>query len=135
MKKAIYIIGLALIFLSLSLAGQQVIETDTLTITWDEVLPLGDDTISYDIYITSYPVADRTTGIILANVAVPPFVVTAPSEGDFAIGVRTVRHYIPTNSDVYSDINWSDIDGLATPDPFILRWIEKPMAPINLRIQ
>ena len=61
------------------------------------------------------------------------FTLTFTVEGEYVIGVRTVRT-TPIGV-VYSEINWSDVNGVSTPDPFVVRYIVPIPEPEGLRLQ
>lgn len=127
MKKILLIFLLVLPLL----LGQTVVRENPVSVAWDEVLPMGDDTISYEVFVAplgDYPAADSVGQTELLTMDVP-----LPGEGDWVIGVRTVRTITSNGEVLYSEINWSDVNGLATPDPFIARWYAAPAAPGNLR--
>jgi hypothetical protein len=133
MKKLLLILLLVLPLL----LGQTVHYTDSVVVAWDEVTQLEDGTpvdpaaISYEVYYA--PLGDKASLILAATVTALSATVTFPSEGDWLIGVRTVR---TVGADqVYSEINWSDENGAATPDPFIVRFLKAPGAVSNLRVQ
>ena len=129
MKKILLIFLLVLPLL----LGQTVVRDNPVSVAWDEVAPMGDDAISYEVFVApvgDYPAAQTVGQTDLLEMDVP-----LASEGDWVIGVRTVRTIVSNGEILYSEINWSDINGLATPDPFIARWYAAPAAPSNLRSQ
>lgn len=129
MKKLLLILLLCLPLL----IGQTVIRDNPVSIAWDVVVPMGGDTISYEIFVA--PLGDYASAQNVGQTDLLETEVTIASEGDWVIGVRTVRTITANGEILYSDINWSDIDGLSTPNPFIVRWYSVPDAPDNLRVQ
>lgn len=136
MKKVV----LAILFAMLAVCGigQEVIFDNSVTAAWDAVLPMGGDEISYEIYLASYPISERQNPIAHTLLGVTPltaFDVAFSVEGTFAVGVRAMRRIIATDDYLYSDINWSDQDGVGTPNPFVLRYFASPAMVENLRLE
>ena len=129
MKKLLLILLLCLPLL----IGQTVIRDNPVSVAWDAVIPMGGDTISYEVFLS--PLGDYAAAQSLGQTDLLDMEVNIASEGDWVIGVRTIRTIMANGEILYSDINWSDVDGLSTPDPFIVRWYAAPVAPGNLRIQ
>lgn len=128
MKKLIAI-GVFLLVL-LSVVGQEVVYTNQVTIEWDAVAPMGGDAITYEVWQD-----DGATQTLLGETAGLYYTVTFGTEGSYVLGVRTVRTITATGERLYSDMNWSDEDGEATPNPFVVRYYVPPVAPGNLRRQ
>ena len=129
MKKILLIFLLVLPLL----LGQTAVRDNPVSVAWDGVLPMGGDTISYEVFVA--PVGDYQAAQTVGQTDLLEMDVPLASEGDWVIGVRTVRTIISNGEVLYSDINWSDVNGLATPNPFFLRWYAVPAAPSNLRSQ
>ena len=94
---------------------------------------MGGDTISYEVFIA--PLGDYPAAQAVGQTELLAMDVMIANEGDWVVGVRTVRTITSNGEVLYSEINWSDINGLATPDPFVVRHYEAPAAPSNLRRQ
>ncbi len=110
--KKLLILGFV-ILMALSLSGQTVFYGDTHSVEWDAHAPMFDSVISYEVYLfdgTAQALVDETAGLT--------YTYTLPGEGVYVFGVRTVRNIISTGEKRYSAINWSDVNGLQTPDPF-----------------
>ena len=129
MKKLIFILILVLPLL----LGQTIVRQNPVTVEWDQVLPMGDDIISYDIFVA--PIGDYASAQLMGTTDLLEMEVTFPDEGDWVVGVRTVRTIISNGEVLYSDINWSDQNGESTPNPFTARWFIVPGAPSNFRIR
>ena len=129
MKKILLIILMVLPLL----LGQIVVRDNPVSVAWDAVASMGGDTIAYEIFIA--PLGDYASAQSVGQTVLLDMDVTIASEGDWVIGVRTVRTITVNSEILYSDINWSDVDGLSTPNPFIVRWYAAPDAPNNLRMQ
>ncbi len=78
---------------------------------------------------------DKTNFTIVGETGSLLYSVTLLSEGDWVIGVRTVRTINSNSERLLSLINWSDVDGISTENPFFIRYYEVPVAPENLRLQ
>lgn len=113
------------------LLGQTIIKDNHVSIAWDPVISADNDIISYEIFITQS--GDYVAAQSIGQTELLEFDVEIPNEGNWIIGVRTVRTIIENNEVLYSEINWSDQNGEATPNPFIVRWYMVPAAPNNLR--
>lgn len=59
--------------------------------------------------------------------------VTFPSEGKYAVGVRTKKSI--DAEELFSEINWSYENGEMTPTPFVVGYYTSPAAPVNLRLR
>ena len=129
MKKILLII---LICLPL-LLGQTIVRQSSVDIVWDTIVPIIGSTITYEVLRA--PLSDKASLEIVGETALITYSVTFSSEGDWVIGVRTIRTIDFNGERLLSDINWSDVDGLATPNPFFVRWYVAPDAPENLRLQ
>jgi hypothetical protein len=113
--------------------GQEVYYANQVTVAWDPVIATG--TVSYEVFIAPFPVpADLDTGPLnlVLETASTEAVVTFPEEGKYIIGIRTKKSI---DGDVlYSDINWSHENGIATPNPFILGYYAPPDVPEDFHI-
>ncbi len=132
MKKIFF--GLVIILmLGLSIGYSQSIEyTNQVTVAWDEVLPIEPtDVISYQIWIDS-----AMTGIVIVGETdLLQYTITFTQEGEYIIGVNTKRIVAITGDIVYSEMNWSNVNGVNTPSPFVVRYIKPIQSPENLRLQ
>ena len=107
--------------------SQEVINTNQATVTWDEVIGIS-GVISYEVFVRNRVTAEE---ISLTFADAPPVVVTVSSEGDWDVGVRTIRQI--DDQTLYSVMNWSNVNGVWTPNPFFLRYYIPPEPPMNLR--
>ena len=115
------------------LLGQTVIRQNPTDIAWDAVAPITGSTITYEVLVAS--LGDKTNFTIVGETGSLLYSVTLLSEGDWVIGVRTVRTIDSNSERLLSLINWSDVDGLSTPSPFICRYFMLPEMPMNMRLQ
>ena len=124
--------------------------TNQSTIAWDAYdASAGNpgDEYRYNVYIK---LQGDTVGTLVSQEQVSTeFTATFTSEGFFIVGVSTVRFvdldlsgsYDPTvdideNGDpviLESTINWSDVNGASTPNPFGIRHFVAPLEPGGLR--
>ncbi len=115
------------------------IGVNQVTVAWDAVTALGDDTpipqgdaISYRIYIKKLPSgADQVIG----DTQQLTYTITLPSEGRYVVGLQTVRIPQGETEEQLSEINWSDVNGESTPNPFGIKYFINPSAAKNLRPQ
>ncbi len=122
MKKFIIILFILICTVGYS---QQLYIGTTHTIEWDAVItPQG--VISYEVWLKDV----EGTEIYVTEISDTMYTVDiSGQEGIINIGVKTKLVY---DSITYrSDINWSDVNGLETPDPFVL-WRAVPRVK-NLR--
>jgi len=128
MKRIFTIVLFIVIFIALSVGyTQEVINTNQATVTWDEVTGIT-GVVSYEVFARNRITLEEAS---LTFVNVPPVVVTTPGEGDWDIGVRTIRQI--DGKILYSIMNWSNVNGVWTSNPFFLRHYIPPEAPKNLR--
>jgi hypothetical protein len=112
--------------------GQALIYTADATLSWDAVTTLNDgtaidaaDTVEYEVGRSPDPVADRANpAMIIGTSTTTSLAITLPDDGTWY--VYAVRAKLTTDggqTTLYSPWNWSDQNGLATPDPF---WYRHP---------
>jgi len=106
---------------------QEAINTNQATVTWDEVAGMT-GVISYEVFIRNRITLEEVS---LTFVDAPPVVVTVLGEGDWDVGVRTIKEI--DGQILYSVMNWSNVNGVWTPNPFFLRYYIPPVSPENLR--
>lgn len=137
-----------LLFIGLLAYSQQIIYLNDATLAWDAVTELstGDpipitDTVEYELYESTYPVDDPQNPAahnFVALTALTQYDVTILQDSvEHAYGIRTKLTTDGETTILFSDINWSFTDGLATPDPFLYRApsIDRPKLPMGLRTQ
>ncbi len=142
MKKIVVLLVL-LPLLMCGIMAQTVHYTDQATISWDATTELTDDTplvgvVEYELYRTPYPVVDGQNPVahtLEGTVSSTALDVNIPNDGvSYAYGVRTKLTTDGGATILYSAINWSDVNGLSTPDPFLYRHPQtvSPKAPQGL---
>ncbi len=127
--KKLLVLGFV-ILMAFSISGQEVVYTSQITIEWDAVAPQGGDVITYEVWIN-----DGSTQTLIAETADLFYTITFSVDGNYILGVRTVRTITATSDRFFSDLNWSDVNGTRTPNPFIARYYIGPAAPEGLRYQ
>jgi hypothetical protein len=128
MKKILGII-FSIAILSTSVFALEEFVADEKTIGWDVVAPLvSTDIIAYNVYIKN--LANEEI-IFIKKVTVLQATIQFSVEGKFAAGVSTVRT-VADGEIVESAINWSNVNGVSTPNPFIIKWYVLADAPPNL---
>ncbi len=126
MKKIIFL----LIFMTaLSGYAQDIEYTNQVTVAWDVVAPIEPtDIITYQVW------TDSVAGIVMVGKTdLVQYTITFTVEGEYIIGVGTKREVV-SGDIVYSEINWSNVNGVSTPDPFVVRYIKPIQSPENLRL-
>ena len=127
MKRLILLIILMFV---LSVGYAQNIEyTNQVTVEWDNVAQIElTDVITYQVWTDSV-----MEGIVLiGETDLLQYTITFATEGEYIIGVGTKREII-LGDIVYSEINWSNVNGVNTPSPFLVRYIKPILSPENLR--
>ena len=127
--KKLLTLGFILLML-LSLSGQAVFYGPTHPVEWDAHAPMADSIISYELYLF-----DGTTQVLVDETAALTYTFDLPGEGVYVFGVRTVRNITSTGEKRYSAINWSDVNGLETPNPFEASNYDDPVAVEGFRHQ
>ena len=124
MKKiTLVLLIVILVVFSLGYSQELVIGTPQ-TISWDAV------TVSQGIITYEVAIKDSLNNITaLGETAGLTYSYDVPSGGEYVVGVRT-KLVIGTTT-YYSDWNWSDVDGVSTPNPFVL--LQAVPVPLNLR--
>ena len=116
--------------------AQDFVDTNQITIEWDPVAPIDPaDVMAYQVFRAPYPFTgdgqDEDTpwedmGVTLSVQMTLTFTV----EGDYVAGVRAVRDVQGIGPIIFSDLIWSDIDGV--PNPFVLRYYMSPDSPVSM---
>ena len=115
--------------------------TNQATIAWDQVTTLenGDplpanNTIKYRVYLANAVTdSDKTNPALLGEIDQLQYTLTLNSEGKYFVGVQSVRYDENALEIEVSTVNWSDVNGAMTPNPFGLVHYLPPAAPANLR--
>ena len=135
MKKLIFII---IFILVLSVGYSQSIEyTNQVTVEWDKVLPIEPtDIINYQVWIDSAMTGQQKVD----ETELLQYTITFVEEGEYIIGVSAKRIIAPSPEfpagDIfYTGINWSNVNGVSTPNPFVVRRIDPIQSPEGLRLQ
>ena len=141
MKK---LLVLALLLMAGVAFGQTLTYTDAATLSWDAVTTLEDlspmpagDVIEYEVARSVYPVADRLTPQVVEGITVSTsYVIAVPNDGNsYAYAVRTKRTTDGGATVLVSAWNWSDINGSATPSPFLYRHQQVVLPSLPLGFQ
>lgn len=115
--------------------------TNQATVAWDAVTTLNDgsalpagDYIAYRVYLAnSVTDPEKSNPALLGETDQLQYTVTLNVEGKYYVGVQAVR-YDATDTEIETSIiNWSDVNGDMTPNPFGLVHYLPPAAPLNLR--
>jgi len=145
MKRKIQIIGIIAILLSFWVSALAVDwkVTNQATIAWDAATTLIDGTpvpannsVKYRVYMAN-AVTDPNKGnpVLLTQepISVLEYIITLNIEGKYYVGVSAVRYDDVGFELNESVVNWSDVNGEATPNPFGFVHYIKMGSPKNLR--
>ncbi|MHC4537465.1 MAG: hypothetical protein ACYS6K_26290, partial [Planctomycetota bacterium] len=104
--------------------------TNQATISWDPVTTLvnGDpipatDLIRYRIYLKE---SGTTAELFVDEIGFSTYTITLSTEGKYIVGIQAVRYDSAGVEVGESEINWSDVNGEATPNPFGLVFFHPP---------
>lgn len=137
MKKIILVLLFMCLIFSIPLNAQTWLTANQVTIGWDAVdtlnngapLPMG--TIAkYKVYIKT----ENGTPIEIEETDLLQSTITFTIEGNWFVGVSSVR-YVDGKLTNESPINWSNVNGESTPDPFGLRFYQNLEPPKGLKMQ
>jgi len=139
--KKLAIIFLIVLGLALNATALEWRSTNQATISWDAVTtningdPIPPEhTIKYRIYLFKGISSEGPfVAIKVGETDRLQYVVTLEEEGKFLVGVMAVRYDENQLEIGVSEINWSDVNGEATPNPFGLIHYLPPAIPVNLR--
>jgi hypothetical protein len=132
--------------LALSIVYANAIEwkaANQISIAWDAPTTLidgqpipADMVFKYDVYLSNADTdPDKANPVKLnaAPTAALEYVITLNAEGRYIPGVKALRFDAAGAQVSESEINWSDVNGDMTPNPFGLIHYLAPTAPGNLR--
>jgi hypothetical protein len=129
MKKLILAFALAIMFTISPVLALDWHTANQVTVAWDPSEKIADtDVISYVLYLR---VVGTETPIKVGETADTQYVVTFTEEGKYYLGVSAKR-LVADGESIESDINWSDVNGESTPNPFGVKFYAKPNQPKNL---
>jgi hypothetical protein len=121
---------LALLLVAGVACTQTLTYTDAATLSWSAVTTLEDsspippgDVVEYEVGRSVYPVANRMLPETVEGLtAALSMAISVPNDGQsYAYAVRTKRTTDGGSTILVSAWNWSDINGAATPNPFLYR--------------
>ena len=107
------------------------------TVDWDAVTALisgapvpENNSIKYRVYLDK---GDKANPQVLGDTDQLQYTITLNEEGRFIVGVSAVRFDENGTEIGESEINWSDVNGGGTPNPFGFVHYLKPASPGGLR--
>ena len=133
MKRNLCISTVVLVVLILitSMAYSQVVivTPDQKTVYWNAV----EGATSYEVFTLPHggDKNDENARTLAGETDQLQYAVTFMVEGKYIIGVRSVKDVDGTR--LYSDINWSDVNGVSCPNPFEILYAINPGMPEGLR--
>ncbi len=128
MKKII----LLLIFMAaLSGYAQEIVYTNQVTVTWDEVTTLTDGSLIPEDDVVTYEVYRNDE--LMDEIDLPPYTMTIMPEVTTRVGVKAKRVTAVYGEVTQSGYLWSDVDGV--PNPWVVRSVLPPENVENVRIE
>jgi len=128
-------LAILLVLLAPLLMAQEIIYTDLATVEWDAVTELANGDAIPAGWTVEYEVFLEDAGTSLGTISLTEIDIPVTWNDHRKIGVRAVMTEDDGVTVHYSDINWSDINGLETPDPFVLCEVQVPAVPLGLRVR
>ena len=121
MKKLLAVLIGLLLMAGVASAQWTPVHTNQITVIWLEVTTLenGDpipagDSVAYEVFTRKLP--DGTQQSIGRTTELTS-TITIPDEGEWAVGIAAIR-LCADGSETITEINWSTVNGAATPNPF-----------------
>ena len=125
MKKARLLIAIVfalVLFAGIASAQEwEPVYCNQLTIGWNAVSTLAngdpipaEDSVEYEVSLMKLPDGEP---VVLGRTATLNYVVTIPDEGEYIVAVAAVR-LCADGTESVSELNWSNVDGESTPNPF-----------------
>ena len=128
MKKIILTL-LAIVFMFSPVLALDWHTANQVTVAWDPSEKIVDtDVITYVLY---FKIVGTEVPILVGETADLNFTFTFIDEGKYYLGVSAKRLVIDGEV-VESEINWSDVNGESTPNPFGVKFYARPEQPKNL---
>jgi hypothetical protein len=125
----ILILGLCGISIDTSVNAQEWHTASQITVAWDVVDPsLPNDVISYIVRVKNATTGEEQ---IVGETSELNYTITFTTEGRYYIGVSTKR-ITGDMTELESEVNWSNENGEATPNPFGVVFYVIPEPPPNL---
>ena len=129
MKKLILALVLVTIFIVSPVLALEWQTANQVTVAWDPSEKIADtDVISYILY---FKIVGTDIPILAGETADLEFIFTFVDEGKYYLGVSSKR-LVADGETLESEINWSDVNGESTPNPFGVKFYVKPGQPKNL---
>jgi archaellum component FlaF (FlaF/FlaG flagellin family) len=143
MKKLFVCLILSLFLVLPNLAFSQTwVTANQATVSWDAVTTLSNgtpvptnDIIEYTVYLSN-AITDpaKTNPAEVATVSTTEQVITLVDEGQYFVGLKTVRSLVDGTVIGESDIGWTDDSAIVlNGETFGVRYFLSPNAPINVR--
>jgi hypothetical protein len=137
-------LAILLLFVFMCAVGQDTLYKNTALLEWEAVTQYTDatpllptDTVEYEVYRSTYPVADRSApDEFIGITSALNMMLTIPNDG--YSHVYSIRSKVTTDEGqtvLFSFYNWSDLNGAATPNPFVYHapQTKTPNFPMGLR--
>jgi hypothetical protein len=141
MKRLVINLVLAIVLMVPVFAlAEEWVTANQVTVAWDAVT-VPDGTVSYFVYVKNTGTGnllgtiDTVNGKALLETTNLQAAIAFTEEGKYHIGVATKRIPNGQTEELVSIVNWSNVNGESTPNPFGVSYFVIPASPINLRIQ
>ena len=116
--------------------------TNQITIGWDAVTMMdngepipADNTVKYRIYMTNATTdPDKTNPVVVTETDQLQHTLTINTEGKYIVGIASVRYDAGGVEVSESVVNWSDVNGELTPNPFGLVHYVPLLPPTGLHV-
>ena len=109
---------------------------DNVRIAWDADTEIkAPDVLAYGVYTKMLP---NGPPVFVKEVEMPTVVIQFTTEGRYVVGISTIRYIDKGAADevrLESEVNWSDVNGVSTPNPFGASYYIIPNPPSNLHKQ
>ncbi len=128
-------LAILLVLLAPLLMAQDIVYKTSAIVEWDAVTQLGNGdpipagwTVEYEVFLS-----DPETSI--GTIAQTEIDISVTWSTHRFVGIRAVMTEGDGVTIHYSDTNWSNINGVQTPDPFVLCEPQDPAVPLGLRVR
>ena len=134
MKKTLITLVLVFFIFLVSASAITWHTANQITVEWDaNTVVVAPDVLRYGVYRKVLP---DGSPVLLHEQDSTVVTITFQAEGRYIVGITSVRYIGSIDGErIESVINWSDINGENTPNPFGASYYIIPDPPLNLRKQ
>lgn len=130
MKKLLFL-AICMVFIFACVTAQTIHYVTEADISWDAVTELSDgtpippeDTVEYEVWLRDTALVET----LLTTISTTIYHLVLPGVDTYTVGVSTKRT-AQGGEVTYSEINWSDVNGVFTPNPFVYAHPSQQVAP------